>query len=424
MIRVFVADESSVVVSNIARRLALEDDIEVCGSAADGEVAVQDALQLQPDIAIVDAGLPGLDGGQTTEMLRQHVPGAGVIMMSMEAENDAFRLAMVAGAREFLQKPFKGDDLVAAVRRVHAFEQRAGATAQPRTLAPARAAASVSAAPRASPARLGRVTCVVSGRGGVGKTVIAANLAVALGSDHPDRVVLIDLSLQFGDVAATLNLTAAHSITDLVATGPEIDTDFLQQVLQTGPGGIRVLLAPTTPDQAELITAPLLRNVVGALRTIADHVVIDTPAFLTDVTLSALDVADRVVLVTDLSVPGVKNARLLRGVFDVLKIDPDRVLAVGNHREAHGELDRSGAESFLGTRLSLEIPFEPEVVAGSVADGAPLVLRSPSSASAAAVRALAQLVDPTSQTSSEASRRAAFTGKKRKSRRMLGLSRA
>jgi pilus assembly protein CpaE len=424
MIRVFVADESSVVVSNITRRLALEDDIEVCGSAADGEVAVQDALRLQPDIAIVDAGLPGMDGGQTTEMLRQYVPGAGVIMMSMEAENDAFRLAMLAGAREFLQKPFKGDDLVAAVRRVHAFEQRTGAALQPRAIAPTRVATPAAGSPSAAARKLGRVTCVASGRGGVGKTVLAANLAVALGVAHPDRVVLVDLSLQFGDVAATLNLTAEHSITDLVAPGPDVDADFLRQVLQTGPGGIRVLLAPTTPDQAEYITAPLLRNVLSTLRTMADHVVVDTPTFLTDVTLSALDAADRVVLVTDLTVPGVKNARLLRGVFDVLKIEPERVLAVGNHREAHGELDRSGAESFLGARLALEIPFEPEVVATSVAEGAPFVLGAPSSQSAAAMRALAQVVDPTSQTSSEASRRAESAGKKRKSRRMLGFSRA
>ncbi len=126
MIRVLIADESRQVTDNISRRLALEDDLEVCGTASDGESAVQEALWLKPDIAVVDAGLPGMDGGQTTEMLVQALPGTGVIMMSMEAENDAYRLAMLAGAREFLQKPFKGDDLVAAVRRVHAFEQRRG----------------------------------------------------------------------------------------------------------------------------------------------------------------------------------------------------------------------------------------------------------------------------------------------------------
>src|ERR1700730_6060275 len=135
MICVLIADESRVVNDNIARRLALEDDLVVCGTAADGESAVQEALWLRPDIAVVDAGLPGMDGGQTTEMLAQCLPGTGVIMMSMEAENDAYRLAMLAGAREFLQKPFRGDDLVAAVRRVHAFGQRRVVAAEAAVLA-------------------------------------------------------------------------------------------------------------------------------------------------------------------------------------------------------------------------------------------------------------------------------------------------
>ena len=140
MIRVLIADDSVQVSDNLARRLGLEDDLEVCGTARDGESAVQDALRLRPDIAVIDAALPGMDGGQTTEMLAQCLPGTGVIMMSMEAENDAYRLAMLAGAREFLQKPFKGDDLVAAVRRVHAFEQRRAVVAVPATAPPPQAA--------------------------------------------------------------------------------------------------------------------------------------------------------------------------------------------------------------------------------------------------------------------------------------------
>lgn len=417
MIRVFVADESGVVIDNITRRLALEDDLEVCGSARDGEAVVQDALRLQPDIAIVDAGLPGMDGGQTTEMLRQYVPGTGVIMMSMEAENDAYRLAMVAGAREFLQKPFKGDDLVAAVRRVYAFEQRTAAAAPVRIVQPPDPVT-----PPASGAH-GAVTCVVSGKGGVGKTVIAANLAVMLGTEHQRRVILVDLSLQFGDVAATLNIAAGRSIGDLVSVGPQVDVDVLQQVLMDGPGGIRVLLAPSSPELAEYVTSTYLRALFSELRTIADHVVVDAPTSLNDLTLTALDVADHIVLVTDLSVPGVKNARLLRGVLDVLKVDPSLVLAVGNHRESAGELDRSGAESFLGVPLSLEVPFEPQVVATSIAQGAPFASGSPSSAAATAVRRLARLVDPTSRIGSDVSPVSGSGGKKKRSRRMLGFPR-
>ncbi|HEX4579007.1 MAG TPA: response regulator [Candidatus Dormibacteraeota bacterium] len=284
MIRVLIADESQVVNDNIARRLALEDDLVVCGTAADGESAVQEALWLRPDIAVVDAGLPGMDGGQTTEMLAQALPGTGVIMMSMEAENDAYRLAMLAGAREFLQKPFRGDDLVAAVRRVYAFGQRRAVVAEAAVLA---ANAAPQPAPSTVPMVTGLVTAVIAGKGGVGKTVIAVNLATALRTGKSRRVVLVDLSLQFGDVAAALALRTDRTIGDLLAEGHLADHELVRDTLAAGPGGISVLLAPTTPDVADLITPAHLSALVETLRADFDHIVLDTPSYLTETTLNA-----------------------------------------------------------------------------------------------------------------------------------------
>ena len=429
MIRVLVADESTTIAGNISRRLGLESDIEVCGTVGDGETAVQEALRLRPDIAIVDAGLPGMDGGQTTEMLRQFVPGTGVIMMSMEAEKDAFRLAMLAGAREFLQKPFKGDDLVAAVRRVHEFELRAGGGPAVAVSAAAPAVTAPIVELPALPAEVdepphGDVTCVISGRGGVGKTVIAANLAVSLAAGDARRTALVDLSLQFGDIAATLNLTSERNIGDFVAADAHVDVELLDQVLIEGPGGVRVMLAPPDPRDAGHVSAAHVRTLLAMLRTTVDHVVLDLPSSIDDVALAALEAADHVVLVTDLSVPGVKNSRLLRGYLDALGVPPASVTVVGSHREATGELDRSGAESFLGTRMAVELPYEPRVVATSVAEGVPFVLRSPDSQASTSVRRLVALIDPASQNSGETHATAETADRKKRSRRMFGLTRA
>jgi pilus assembly protein CpaE len=414
MIRVLIADDSLQVSDNISRRLGLESDLLVCGTARDGETAVQDALRLRPDIAVVDAGLPGMDGGQTTEMLAQCLPGTGVIMMSMEAENDAYRLAMLAGAREFLQKPFKGDDLVAAVRRVHAFEQRRVVAAP---APPARPAApAVPSAPR------GIVTVVLSGKGGVGKTVVAVNLAATLGA-HANRVALLDFSMQFGDVAAALNLPTERTVTDLLMDEHTADGGLIQQAMVEGPAGVSVLLAPTSPEVADFVTAKHLRELIGVLRGSYDHIVIDTAAYLTEASLGILDLAQHVVLVTDLSVTGVKNARLTRGVLDTLRIDPELVYIVANHRESAGELDRTGAESFLGARIASEIPHDAAVVASSVNEGVPFVVSSPATAVSAAVRAVAGAMDPALQIGSEAPRPAGASDKKRGARRLLSFSR-
>lgn len=421
MIRVLIADESRVVNDNIARRLALEDDLVVCGTAADGESAVQEALWLRPDIAVVDAGLPGMDGGQTTEMLAQCLPGTGVIMMSMEAENDAYRLAMLAGAREFLQKPFRGDDLVAAVRRVHAFGQRRVVAAEAAVLAATAAPPRPAAA--ASPTVTGLVTAVIAGKGGVGKTVVAINLATALRTGKSRRVVLVDLSLQFGDVGAALALRADRTIGDLLAEDNLADHELVRDTLVAGPAGISVLLAPITPEIADYITPAHLSTLVDTLRADFDHIVLDTPSYLTETTLNAVTVADHVVLVTDMSVPGVKNTRLVRGVLDTLKVLPTRVLVVANHRESAGELDSRGAETFLGTAIAAEIPFDPNVVATSVNTGVPFVIKEPKSKVSAGVRAIADTIDAAPAADTSAAPSAEVAHPKKASRRKLSFGR-
>jgi pilus assembly protein CpaE len=421
MIRVLIADESRVVNDNIARRLALEDDLVVCGTAADGESAVQEALWLRPDIAVVDAGLPGMDGGQTTEMLAQCLPGTGVIMMSMEAENDAYRLAMLAGAREFLQKPFRGDDLVAAVRRVHAFGQRRVVAAEAAVLAAA--AAPPRPTSSGAPTVTGLVTAVIAGKGGVGKTVMAINLATALRTGNSRRVALVDLSLQFGDIAAALALPTDHTIGDLLAEDHLADHELVRDTLVAGPGGISVMLAPITPDVADYITSAHLSTLVDTLRADFDHIVLDTPSYLTETTLNAVALADHIVLVTDLSVPGVKNTRLVRGVFDTLRVPPERVLVVANHRESAGELDGRGAETFLGTAIAAEIPYDANLVATSVNTGVPFVLKEPKSKASAAVHAIAAAIDVVAVPVASAAPVVDEPEKKKRTRRKLSFSR-
>jgi pilus assembly protein CpaE len=425
MIRVLIADESRQVTENISRRLALEEDLEVCGTASDGESAVQEALWLKPDIAVVDAGLPGMDGGQTTEMLIQALPGTGVIMMSMEAENDAYRLAMLAGAREFLQKPFKGDDLVAAVRRVHAFEQRRGTTSPApaaTTAAPEPDEPGVPAAPAPHVATRGVVTAVIAGKGGVGKTVIAVNIAAALAEKHPGRVVLVDLSLQFGDVGAALDLPTAHSITELLGENGTSDSDMVRQVLVQGPG-FQVLLAPTSPELADYVSPAHVTDLVATLRADFDHVVVDTPSYLNEVSIHTLELADHLVMVTDLSVTGIKNSRMTRGVLETLEVDPAKVIVVANHRDGAGELDRRGAETFLGAHISIEIPFDANLVATSVNKGIPFVASSPSAPPSAAVRAVVAAIDPLSRNGSESAPNAESSDKKKRTRRKLSFTR-
>jgi pilus assembly protein CpaE len=416
VIRVLIADGSERIRANLQRRLAAEDDITVCGTAEDGEHALQEALHLVPDIAVLDAALTGLDGVQTTEMLAEYAPQAGVILMSMESGSELFRRAMLAGAREVLQKPFSGDDLVAAIHRVQAFQARkraAQSARQPANGAPP--------APDGGRRRDGRMITIVSGKGGVGKSIIATNLALVLNRPNPGSAVLVDLSLQFGDVAALLAMTPDATIAEFAASDAAIaDRQVIQQSLSLGPHGLTVLAAPPSPELADYVTTAHLRSLVAELRSTFEFVVADTTAQLSEITLEALENSDHIILVTDFSVTSVKNTRLIMSVIGVLQVDPERILLVANHRDAplSGGMDRARVEDFLHHAVAAEIPHDAVAIGASVSLGVPVVIGGHSSPATAAFERLAAAVMGNAGPADAAEQQ---PGKKR-SRRRLGFA--
>jgi pilus assembly protein CpaE len=416
VIRVLIADGSERIRANLQRRLSAEEDITVCGTAADGEHALQEALHLVPDIAVLDAGLTGLDGVQTTEMLAEYAPQAGVILMSMESGSELFRRAMLAGAREVLQKPFAGDDLVAAIHRVHAFQARKRAAQSARQPANGGSPAADGARKRD-----GRMITIVSGKGGVGKSIIATNLSLILNRANPGSVVLVDLSLQFGDVAALLAMTPDGTIAEFAASDASItDRHVIQQALSLGPQGLTVLAAPPSPELADYVTTAHLRSLVAELRASYEMVVADTTSQLTEITLEALENSDHIVLVTDFSVTSVKNTRSIMSVIGVLQVDPERILVVANHRDAPlaGGMDRARMEDFLRHAVAAEIPHDAAAIGASVSTGVPVVISGRASPATAAFERLASVV--TGQAGPEEAADAQL-GKKR-SRRRLGFA--
>jgi pilus assembly protein CpaE len=418
MIRVLVADASPRITENIVKRLSLEEDIHVAGTAREGEQAVQEALRLQPDIVLIDAAMPGMDGVQATELLAQHLPTTGVIMMSMEGEGESIRHAMLAGAREFLLKPFKGDELVAAVRRVYEFERR-------KVVQPGRGGSGGGGGGGHSEEHSGHIVLVLAGKGGVGKSVVAVNLAVSLAAAE-SRVALVDLSLQFGDVGALLDLHGGRTIADLAANDAVADRDMIQTVLMTGPGGVKVLLAPVSPELADLVTTSHLRALMEELRRTFDYVIVDTASYLNEIALEGVEVADTIVLVTDLSVSAVKNTKLVLQVLDVLKVDPGSIKLVLNHRDGEAAVDRAYAEGFLRRPVAIEMPFEPKVLNASVSEGVPFVVSSPESASTSRIRDLAHVIAPEADDApGGAGAKAGDADKsgKKKQRRLLGFAR-
>jgi pilus assembly protein CpaE len=118
-IRVLIVDDIPETRDNTRKLLSLESDIEVVGMAVDGEQGIRMAVELQPDILLMDINMPGIDGIKACEILSERVPSAQVIMTSVQGEDDALRSSMLAGASEFLLKPFAIKELASSIRRVY-----------------------------------------------------------------------------------------------------------------------------------------------------------------------------------------------------------------------------------------------------------------------------------------------------------------
>ncbi|TMG54110.1 MAG: response regulator, partial [Chloroflexi bacterium] len=177
-IRILIVDDIADTRDNLAKLIGFEPDMEVAGTADGGQAAVALAKKERPNVILMDINMPDMDGITATEIISNTVPESPIIMMSVQGEQDYLRRSMLAGAREFLVKPFSADELINAIRHVHELEKvkRARyAQAAPAAAGPANAAA---AAPTARDQS--QVITFFSPKGGVGRTTIATNLAVAL----------------------------------------------------------------------------------------------------------------------------------------------------------------------------------------------------------------------------------------------------
>ncbi|HZU62008.1 MAG TPA: AAA family ATPase [Solirubrobacteraceae bacterium] len=233
-----------------------------------------------------------------------------------------------------------------------------------------------------------RVICVLGLKGGSGKTLTSANLGVAL-AQQGVRVALVDLDLQFGDLALAMGLRPERTIYDLVRSGGSLDAEKLDDFMVEHASGARVLLAPVRPDQAAVITVPFLAEVERLLTESYEYVVIDTPPSFGPEVIGAIDSSTDVVMVTMRDTLSLKNARLGLETLERMDYDRSRVKIVFNRANTNVGIEREDVLAILGRDVDVLIPSHRDI-ARSINQGTPVVLDSASEA-ARAFRSLADL---------------------------------
>jgi pilus assembly protein CpaE len=229
--------------------------------------------------------------------------------------------------------------------------------------------------------------CVLGPKGGTGKTVTTSNLAVAL-AQTGKSVSAVDLDLQFGDLALAMGVRPDTTMYDLVQSGGSLDAGKLDAYVMPHPSGVRVLVAPTRPDQASSVSPEFLREVYPLLRATSDYVVLDSsPGFEPEV-ISAIDNSSYVCMVGTLDTLSLKNTRLGLETLDLMGYDPDRIVLVLNRADSRVGIDDEDVLAVVGRRPDIRIPSDVEVTR-AVNEGTPIVIAKPDSAGAKAYRALA-----------------------------------
>jgi pilus assembly protein CpaE len=375
VIKVLIVDDIPETREHLSRLLSLEEGIDVAGDAGSGEEAIQQALDLRPDVIVMDINMPGMDGVAAAEIISQRLPTSPIVMMSVHGEAEQLKRSLVAGAREFLVKPFSGDEFATTIRNV--FERELVRREQ--------LAATLPAAP-AEPSGPGEdngeheVLAVFSPKGGAGRTTIATNLALAIQRETGGRVALVDANLQFGDVGVLLNLNPKNrSMLDAVEAG-EPDSDITNSVMVDHSTGIRVLLAPPTPEGADLVTPQYLRRMVDHLRATHNYVVVDLPSALNDHSLAVMDAADQIVVLTALEITTIKNVRLFLEVADQLEYDRSKIRLVVNRSDSAQGIRIGDVEASIRRPIDGTIVSDGRLAVLAVNRGVPFVVSHPDGA--------------------------------------------
>src|SRR4051795_11816837 len=371
--KILVVDDDS----NVQRLLqySLKQEGYDVVTASDGT----DGLRLwgaeAPDLILLDVLLPKMDGYEVAITIRSqeskgvHVP---IIMLTAEREVEQKVRGLRAGADDYLIKPFHPAELLARIKSLLArFAPKEAATRPP----------------------LGRVLAFYGAKGGVGTTTIAINAAIALHRELGRKVCLVDGNLQFGDHRVFLDLGLdKKSIVDIV-TAPNIDQDLVRQVLVKHDSGVDLLLAPPSPETAELVTPEHIPLILDQLRGLYDYVLIDIDKRLDDVNLGILESADTMFVVMTADLSCLKNVRLVLETIGHLGYESKKVQLVLNRSNAFTGINVKNAEGALKRTIDHQIVNVYRGAISALNSGAPFMFTKADSLLGRSLLDFARVVD-------------------------------
>ncbi|MFZ3063271.1 MAG: AAA family ATPase, partial [Actinomycetota bacterium] len=291
----------------------------------------------------------------TVEEISVSFPNISAILIADSLSTELLREAMRAGVKDVLPRTVEPRDLCAAVARADELSQHLRESSHPE--------AGATSKEESLQAGKTKVITLLGTKGGVGKSFIAANLAICLAKETRKKVILLDLDLQYGDIPVILKLFPKHTIYDVVDNVDRLDAEMMRSFLTAHSSGISVLASPLEPRLADAISEAHVRKIIKVLKSMTDYLVIDTSANLDDKVLATVAESDDVFVVASMDVPSVKNAKLALQALepDLLAQNGQSARLILNRSDSRVGLESEHVEEALKTRIYASVPSSRQV---------------------------------------------------------------
>lgn len=378
-IKLLLADDNKYTRTSIRQLLELDDAVDIVDEACNGLEVMEKVEALNPEIVLMDVNMPIMDGIETTRELTIKYPQVAVVLISINDEIQNFRQAMLAGAKEYLVKPLSAEELNQAIHQVTEIIREASDNQQ------------VEVPPSLNRAENHKIVTVFGTKGGVGKSVVCTNLAVCAAQKYRGKVGLIDLDVQFGDLSIMMNVNPRMTIAELMQEGEKSSPDILENYLYER-NGVHLLSAPNKPELSELVVARGVKEILNISRSMFTYTFVDTPSFVDEITLTALEEADIILLMISLDLPTIKNVKKGIDILRTLQL-LSRTRLILNRSSGIAGLEPRDVERVLDMKIKAEVPSDGKLVVSSLNQGIPFVKMNPKAAVSKGIEAVFQVIE-------------------------------
>lgn len=357
-IKIIIADDVQEMREMIIKMLSASRlDYEIVAACENGDEVLNTLKHKKADLILMDINMPVMNGLEATEIIAGLYPLVQVIMMSVQHETEYLKKAMLAGAKAYVMKPV---DMVELIETIETTYERA------KTLAPA--------TQTNEKVYDAKIISFYSAKGGVGNSMLALNSGIVFHEVLGKKVLIIDLDLRFGDLALMVNHHNEPTIKELMDDSSiELYEDVLPYLFSQSEG-LDFLFAPKDPEAAEYISKDRVHKLLELLRKHYEVIVIDTGINFDETTLVALDASDKIIIVSNQEVTGIKNTKVCLKVMQSLNYDYNKLkIAINQSDDRHG-ITKSNVQRAFDYEVLAFIPEEPKLVRTSINTGIPFSL--------------------------------------------------